>query len=229
MLKLLGLFELEKGRKTEGNLLVFINDKEDGDILLSIVFSKSRRDNGQKLKYNKCYLNIRKNIFLFWECQTGCSESLCSLCGGIQDPTAYSHEQPALAGAILARCLDYAGSRDPSNLNFSVILYLYLFYSEHYEFHHTVARFLALISTTAAFGNQFCHDCLFVGFFSPLLHKQFLSISLQLIVAVHFKFQCSIPSCSYAVWQPPQWNSCKKVPSQINLSYSTKIILCDIL
>lgn len=34
MLKALGLFKLEKRRKTEGNLLVFITNKEDGDILL---------------------------------------------------------------------------------------------------------------------------------------------------------------------------------------------------
>lgn len=65
MPKVLGLFKLEKGRKTEGNILLFITDKEHGDILLSVVFSKRRRDNGQKLKYKKFHLNIRKKNILF--------------------------------------------------------------------------------------------------------------------------------------------------------------------
>lgn len=50
--------------KTEENLLVFITDKEDGDILLSVVISKYRRDNGQKLKYTKFHLSIRKKHFV---------------------------------------------------------------------------------------------------------------------------------------------------------------------
>lgn len=79
MLKVLGLVRLEKGRKTERNLLVLKTDKENGDMLLSFAFSKCRGDNGQKMKYKKFHPDIRKYTFCFWACPTGCSESLCSL------------------------------------------------------------------------------------------------------------------------------------------------------
>lgn len=90
MPKVLGLFKLEKGRKTEGNILLFITDKEHGDILLSVVFSKRRRDNGQKLKYKKFHLNIRKKKHFVSESAQQVTQKVCavSVCGGIQDPTA---------------------------------------------------------------------------------------------------------------------------------------------
>lgn len=90
MPKVLGLFKLEKGRKTEGNILLFITDKEHGDILLSVVFSKRRRDNGQKLKYKKFHLNIRKKKIFVSESAQQVTQKVCavSVYGGIQDPTA---------------------------------------------------------------------------------------------------------------------------------------------
>lgn len=58
----------------------------------------------------------QEKILFFSENAQQVAQNDCavSICGGIQDPTVYSHGQPALAGAILAGHLDQADSRDPS-------------------------------------------------------------------------------------------------------------------